>query len=95
MSTNERSLGHAIGDFLKSSRLSKKLAEQRVVDGWEKIVGPMIAKHTSEVRIAENKLYLKVDSAPLRQELFYSREKIMKMLNEEAGEEIVKEIVFR
>jgi predicted nucleic acid-binding Zn ribbon protein len=95
MSSNERSLGNAIGDFLKSSRLSRKLAEQRIIDGWEKIVGPMIAKHTSEVKIQDKKLHLKVNSAPLRQELFYSREKLIQLLNAEAGETIISEIVFR
>ena|ERR1035437_8180797 len=85
----------AIGSFLKTSRLSGKLANQKIIDGWEKIMGKMIAKHTKQISIYDKKLYLHLDSAPLKQELFYSREKIVQMLNEEAGEEVIKEIVFR
>ena len=95
MSTNEQSLKSAIGGFLKSSRLSGKMAEQKVIDGWAARMGPMIAKHTKEISIHEKKLFLHIDSAPLRQELFYSRENIIKMLNEEAGEEVIREIILR
>ena len=95
MKSNEQSLKDAIGSFLKTSRLSGKLANQKIIDGWEKIMGKMIAKHTKQITIYDKKLFLHLDSAPLKQELFYSREKIIQMLNEEADEEIIKEIVFR
>ena len=95
MSSNEQPLKDAIGDFLKVSRLSGKLAERKVIDGWEKLMGKMIAKHTKQISISNGKLYLQLDSAPLKQELFYSREKILKILNEEAGEEVIQEVVFR
>ena len=95
MSSNEQHLKDAISEFLKVSRLSGKLAEQKVIDGWEKLMGKMIANHTKQISISNKRLYLSLDSAPLKQELFYSREKIIKMLNEEAGEEVVREVVFR
>ena len=95
MSSNEQNIKDAISEFLKTSRLSGKLAERKVIDSWEKLMGKMIAKHTKEISIHHKKLYLRLDSAPLKQELFYSREKIIKMLNEEAGEEVIREIAFR
>ena len=95
MSSNEQSLKSAIGEFLKVTRLSGKLAEQKIIDGWEKQMGAMIAKHTKHISISNKRLYLQLDSAPLKQELFYSREKLIKMLNEEAGEKVIEEIVFR
>ena len=95
MSSNEQPLKDAIGEFLKVSRLSGKLAEQKVIDGWEKLMGKMIAKHTRQISISNKKLFLYLDSAPLKQELFYSREKLIKILNDEAGEEVIEEIVFR
>jgi len=95
VSNNEQSLKSVISEFFKVSRLSGKLAEQKIIDGWEKIMGKMIAKHTKQISISNKKLFLQLDSAPLKQELFYSREKIIKMLNEEAGEDVIQEIVFR
>ena len=58
-------------------------------------MGKMIAKYTRQISIYDKKLFLQIDSAPLKQELFYSREKIIKMMNEEAGEEVIKEVVIR
>ncbi|MBI3502877.1 MAG: DUF721 domain-containing protein [Bacteroidetes bacterium] len=95
MSTNEQNIKEAVNEFLKSTRLGKKLSEQKIISGWEKIMGKMIAKHTKEVSIINKKLFLSLDSAPLKQELFYARSKIIGMLNEEAGEEIIQEIIFR
>lgn len=95
MSTNEQSIKDAVGRFLKVSRLSGRLAEQKIIDGWASRMGKMIANHTKEISIYDKKLFLHIDSAPLRQELFYTREKIVKMLNEEAGEEVIREIIFR
>ncbi len=94
MSSNEQNIKDAISEFLKVSRLSGKLAEQKIIDGWEKLMGKTIANRTKQISIHNKKLFLQLDSAPLKQELFYSREKIIKMLNEEAGEKVIEEIVF-
>lgn len=95
MSSNEQNIKDAISEFLKVSRLSGKLAEQKIIDGWEKLMGKMIARHTRQISISNKRLYLHLDSAPLKQELFYSREKLIKMLNDEAGENVIEEIVLR
>ncbi len=95
MSSNEQSIKNAIGSYLRSNRLSGKLAEKKVIDSWPKLMGKMIENHTKQISIASKKLYVQLDSAPLRQELFYSREKIIKMLNDAAGEKVIEEIVFR
>ena len=95
MSSNEQPIKSAIGAYLKSSRLSGKMAEQKIIAGWAKQMGAMIARHTKEISISNKRLYIQLDSAPLRQELFYSREKIIKILNDEAGERVIEEIIFR
>lgn len=95
MSSIEQNIKSAINDFLKTTRLSGKLAEQKIIDGWNKQMGPMIAKHTQQIYISNKKLYLHLSSAPLKQELFYSREKLIVMLNDEAGEKVIEEIIFR
>jgi predicted nucleic acid-binding Zn ribbon protein len=92
--TNEQTLGDAIREMLETYRIGGKLTEARAIASWEKIVGPMIAKHTTELRIHKRKLYIKLDSAALRNELFYAREKIRKMMNKEAGEEAIDEVVL-
>jgi hypothetical protein len=38
---------------------------------------------------------VKLNSAALRQELFQGRERILNLLNTEAGEKVVEEIIFQ
>ncbi len=92
--TNEQTLGDAIREMIATYRIGRKLSEAKVIAAWEKIVGQMIASHTTEIRIYNRKLFIKLDSAALRNELFYAREKIKKMMNDEAGEELIDEVVL-
>ncbi len=93
--SNEQKLGEVIKEIIAEFRLGKKLNEARVIGSWEKIVGTMIARHTVQLRIVNQVLFVEVDSAALRNELTYAREKIRKKLNKIAGEELLKEVVFK
>jgi len=72
-----------------------KLKEARLIDSWKDVVGEMIARHTVHLRIWKKVLYVEVDSAALRNELTYARDKIKKALNRKAKENLIEEIVFR
>ena len=95
MSGGEKSLKNLIGEVLDTYGLKDKLHETKLIDQWENIVGPLIAKHTTKVYINQQKLFVKVDSAPLKQELCYSTEKMLDLVNDALGEPWVKEIIVR
>jgi hypothetical protein len=59
------------------------------------MMGPAIAKHTTDLKVYRQKLYVQIDSAALRQELAMGREKIRKMFNRELQEEYLKEVIIR
>ncbi len=92
---NVMSLGQAIRAILKNHNLERGYSEAGLIKSWERIVGSMIAKHTTSVKIYKRVLYVQVDSAALRNELGYAREKIRIALNKEAGKELIDEIVFK
>lgn len=81
--------------MLRTYGLDGRMKEIRLIDSWEKVMGKPVAKHTREIFIRERKLFVRLDSAALREELSYGREKILKMLNEEAGEQIIDEVVLQ
>ena len=93
--SNDQSLGDAIREFLRSYSLEDKLNETRVIKSWGKIVGPMVEKHTHGLYIRNRILFVKVDSAALRQELSFSRSKIVTALNDEAKANIIEDIVLK
>lgn len=92
---NEQKLGDAIKEMLKLYRLDEKIDEHLLVRSWEKAVGPMIARHTTDIYVSNKKLVVTIDSAPLRQELLYARSKILKDLNAMVGSNVAEELVLR
>ena len=92
---NQHTIKEAIDELLKVYKLDIKIAERGLVNSWEKVMGDMIAKHTKDIYLNKQLLYVTLDSAALRNELSLAKSKIIKMLNDAAGKEIVKEIIFR
>ncbi len=92
---NDQLFGDAFKDWLKDAKMDDKFRSAALINAWPQLLGPMIAKHTSAISIVNGVLFLSLDSAPLRQELFQSRDKIIQLLNQEAGAEVIKEVVFR
>jgi predicted nucleic acid-binding Zn ribbon protein len=93
--SNDRSLGDAIREFLHSYHLEDKLNETKVIQSWGKVVGPMVEKHTEGLYIKNRILFVKVDSPALRQELSFSRSKIVGELNEEVKANVIEDIVLK
>jgi len=93
--SNDQTLKEAVDSMLKAYRLDDKLKQVKLVDSWEKIMGPTVANRTVEIKIFDKKLFVSLNSASLRQELFQEREKIKKLLNDEAGGEVIDEVVFK
>jgi hypothetical protein len=94
-SSNDQKLGDAIKDMLKLYRLDEKVDEHKLIRSWEKAVGPLISKHTTDIYVSNSKLVVTIDSAPLRQEISYSSSKIIKDLNALVGSQVVNELVIR
>jgi len=95
MPANERPLREVLQEILKSYRLEDHLEETALIGSWEKVTGKMISSHTSNLFISNKVLYVTVDSAALRQELLYRKEKLLELLNKPAGKEVIRDIVFR
>lgn len=91
---NEYSLKQVIDELLNYYQLRGKLNETRLIQSWEKVCGSLINRHTENLFISNGKLYVKVDSAALRNELSYARSKLVISLNKSVGSEIINDIVF-
>jgi hypothetical protein len=92
---NELSLQEAMQAMLQEYRLEPRLNETRVKTLWGKLMGKTISTYTSDIQVRRNVLYLTILSAPLKHELSYAKDKIKDLLNEEMGEEYVKDVVIR
>ena len=93
--SSNQSLGSAIKEFLQAYRLEEKFNQTKLIHSWEKVVGKMVANHTKDLHIRNKVLFVKIDSAALRNELNYARETIIKSLNEEVHADVIEDVVFR
>ena len=84
-----------IREYIEALGHQNKLREINVVSSWEKLMGAVIAKHTTKIYINNKVLFVYLDSAVMRNELVMMREEIRKHLNEHAGSEIVEKVMFR
>ena len=61
---------------------------------WKNIVGAMVANHTERIVLKDKKLILKIDSAPLRNELLMSKKLLIENVNTHLGQTVIYDIVF-
>ncbi len=85
-------LKDAIEAFLKDNNLQTKLNETKIIGAWEEVTGKLISRHTLQMYVKDRTLFVKVDSAALREELTYQRSKLVKKLNQAAGVEVIEDI---
>jgi hypothetical protein len=91
----EYSIGEALKQFLKNSRLNGYMQAIQIEQVWEQIMGKTIAKYTEDIKIHGNKLYITTSVAPLRNELLFQKENIIKQVNEALGEKVIKEVIIK
>lgn len=91
----EYSMGDALKHFMRNSRLKGYMQALQIEDVWETIMGKTIAKYTDKIQIQNKTLYITTSMAPLKQELLYQRETILKRVNEVLGDNVVTNVVIQ
>jgi hypothetical protein len=78
-----------------SKSLNSGLNNVKVQKLWEQTMGSNVNSYTKEVNLKDKTLYISLSSSVLRQELSYGKQKIVDLINEEIGNEIITKIVLR
>lgn len=84
----------AMQDLLSTYKIQDKFNATQMVASWERIMGEPIAKRTEKVFVKEKKLYVKITSGALKQELALSKDKVKDLFLNEFGEDALLDIVF-
>lgn len=92
---NESAVGDILNEIIQSNKLESGLNQISVIDAWKNLMGNGVNNYTRNVALRNGILYVELTSAVLREELSYGKDKIIKMINEELGKEVVKEVILR
>src|SRR6476620_10984853 len=93
--SNESAIGDVIKEFIQENNLQPGMDKIDVQEAWKSLMGNGVNSYTREVVLKGTTLYVSLTSAVLREELSYGKQKIIKMINEELGKEVVQEVILR
>jgi len=83
----------AFKELLKTYRLEDKFQEKSLIHSWPEIVGPTISSRTTSVYIKEKKLFVKLNSGPIKKELMMNKQKVIHLIEERFGKEIIEDLI--
>ncbi|WP_250434259.1 DUF721 domain-containing protein [Hanstruepera flava] len=88
-------MAEALKEFVETNRLEKGLDAVNVQDAWKNMMGNGVNNYTTAIQLKGDILYVQLSSSVLREELSYGKQKIINMLNESLGKELIKKLVLR
>lgn len=92
---NTQSISDVLRSYTRENNLDRKLIELDLIKSWESVMGKTVARYTGNLYIQNSTLFVETTSPIVRNELLMMKEEIRVRLNEIAGEELIKSIVFR
>ncbi|MGY3214649.1 DUF721 domain-containing protein [Mucilaginibacter sp. HD30] len=92
--TNDKYLKEALEQMLKVYKIKRRFDETAVAAHWPDLVGKSVANRTKELYIHERKLFLRIESSVIKNELLLMRAQIIEKINTEAGDELINDIIF-
>jgi predicted nucleic acid-binding Zn ribbon protein len=93
--SDNNSISEVLKAFIEKNKLQHGIDAVDVKQAWANLMGNGVNNYTKEVILQKKTLYVWLTSSVLREELLYGKPKIIKMLNEELGKEVITDLVFR
>lgn len=92
---DELSISDLLKEFVETNKLQTGLDKVNVQDAWAQMMGNGVNNYTTAIQLERDTLYVQLSSSVLREELSYGKDKIIKMLNESLGKNIITKLVLR
>jgi predicted nucleic acid-binding Zn ribbon protein len=93
--SNTQSLSDVLKSYVQENNMDKKLSELDLIKSWESVMGKTVARYTGNIYIQNSTLFVETTSPVVRNELLMMKEEIRVRLNEVAGSELIRTIIFR
>lgn len=93
--TKTQLMGDLLEEFFQRPYIAAKVAEGKLPETWRAVVGNRTADETTELRLENHILHVRIRSSVLRQELFYQREALKEELNARSGVNLIHAVIIR
>ena len=93
-----REMGNLFSDsdfLIVTLRPNDGIFNIKIQKAWENAVEKKILDYTKEIYVKGEVLYIKVSNPILKQEILYSKQKVINLINEELEKDLIKKIVLK
>ena len=84
-SINSMSIGEALVNYMRENGLEQSVLDVQIEEVWPRVMGETIKKLTRSIEVREGVLYVHVNSAALKTQLFENRFELIRKLNDAVG----------
>ena len=95
MEENTKHIKIIIEGLRKEKKLKKGLEKAQIKKLWQELMGHTIANYTHHIAFENGQLKISLTSSALREELNRGKQKILNLLNEHLGANVVKNIIYK
>ncbi|MBT0809974.1 DUF721 domain-containing protein [Litoribacter ruber] len=88
-------LKEAFEELLQTYRLKDRFNERMVVQAWGELMGNTVSSRTSSLFIKDKKLFVKLSSAAIKQELIMNKSKVMGLIEGRFGKGTIDDVIFQ
>lgn len=90
----EQAIRDLIMRNLRTQGLETPLLQKRLIEAWPVVAGKAIARYTTDVRIYNQTLFVRLNVPALRADLSMRRQEFVNRLNEYVGNQVIADIRF-
>eukprot|EP01132_Coremiostelium_polycephalum_P000760 gene760-942_t len=87
-------ISQLVSRLISQSPHKHKLGEASVIHAWHCVMPDIVKRRTDQVYVKNNTLFVKLSSAPLRQELQNTKHKMLQMLQDQLTDYTIADIIF-
>lgn len=85
------SISQALVAYIRESGLEQSVLDVQIEEVWPKVMGETVRKLTRSVEVRDGVLYVRVNSAALKTQLFENRFELIRKFNEAVGAPALKD----
>ena len=90
----EEKLSEVVDKYISNVGLKNRFLQQEVISIFNKKMGPFLLKKVSTVYVKDKKLFLKLTSAPFKEEIRMQKTKLISQINFDLDKDYLVDVVL-
>lgn len=92
---NNQKIGDIIKKLTAKTNIKEKLEKLDILDYWHEVIGENLRKYIVNEYVKNDTLHVKLKSSVVRNELTFSKSKILLEINSKAGKTVLQNIYLK